>query len=87
MALKESEEPRGAENTGFFWTGEGLSSDVDEFLHEGALAVRDRSGFKLTVEVEVAPPGGTTMSKAEATRIALRQLGLPEDVEVRRKAF
>jgi hypothetical protein len=41
-------------------------------------------GLKLTVTVDVDPPGGTTMSKAEETKVALRELGLPEDVSIKR---
>jgi hypothetical protein len=37
-------------------------------------------GLKLTVTVDVDPPGGTTISKVEETKVALRELGLPENV-------
>jgi hypothetical protein len=37
-------------------------------------------GLKLTVTVDVDPPGGTTMSKVEETKVALRELGLTEQV-------
>jgi hypothetical protein len=35
--------------------------------------------------VDVEPPGGTSISKVEETRVALRELGLPEHVEVKSK--
>jgi hypothetical protein len=35
------------------------------------------------VSIDVAPPGGTTLSKVEETKVALRELGLSEDVKVR----
>lgn len=43
-------------------------------------------GLKLTVTVDVEPPGGTTMSKVEETRVALRELGLPEGVNLKRRS-
>ena len=42
-------------------------------------------GLKLTVTVDVSPPGGTTVSKAEETRVALRELGMDESVALRPK--
>jgi hypothetical protein len=30
--------------------------------------------------VDVDPPGGTTISKVEETKVALRELGFPENV-------
>lgn len=42
-------------------------------------------GLKLTVTVDVDPPGGTTVSRVEETKVALRELGMSEDVEVKRK--
>jgi hypothetical protein len=37
-------------------------------------------GLKLTVTVDVAPPEGTTSAKIEETKVALRELGLPENI-------
>lgn len=37
-------------------------------------------GLKLTVSIDVQPPGGTTVSKVEETRNALRELGLSEEL-------
>jgi hypothetical protein len=37
-------------------------------------------GLKLTVNVEVAPDGGISAQKIEETRVALRELGLSDNV-------
>ena len=37
-------------------------------------------GLKLTVQVEVAPPGGVSEQKVEETKVALRELGLADQV-------
>ena len=42
-------------------------------------------GLKLTLTVEVDPPGGAVMSKVEETKVALRELGMDEDVEIKVK--
>ena len=42
-------------------------------------------GLKLTVSVDVEPPGGITTAKVEETRVALRELGLSEDAQLKRR--
>jgi hypothetical protein len=37
--------------------------------------------MKLTVTVEITPSGGVPKSKVDETRVALRELGLPEGVK------
>ena len=37
-------------------------------------------GMKLTVTVDVTPTGGVAKSKVDETRVALRELGLPETI-------
>ncbi len=37
--------------------------------------------LKLTLTVEVAPPGGVTPQTVEDTKVALRELGLSDNVE------
>ncbi len=41
---------------------------------------RDR-GLKLNVTVEVAPEGGLSKQSIEETKVALRELGLNDDVK------
>src|SRR5262249_2258993 len=45
------------------WTGENSSSEVDEFLHQGAFQICLRQGLKLLLEFEVAPEGGISSQK------------------------
>ena len=40
-------------------------------------------GLNLIVSVDVEPPGGTTVSKVEETKVALRELGLSEDIALK----
>ena len=40
-------------------------------------------GLRLTVSVEVEPPGGVSISKVEETKVALREIGLSEDLSLR----
>ncbi|KFE69230.1 hypothetical protein [Hyalangium minutum] len=40
-------------------------------------------GLKLTATVDVEPPGGTTMSKAGETKMALRELRLSDGVSLK----
>jgi len=58
---------------------------VDEFLYEGSLAICHGRRIEAHGQRAGDAPGGTTVSKVEETTIALRELGLPEDVDVMRK--
>jgi DDE superfamily endonuclease len=40
------------------------------------------SDLKLTLKVEVAPEGGVSDQRIEETKLALRELGLADDVEI-----
>jgi Protein of unknown function (DUF499) len=39
-------------------------------------------GLKLTLHMEIAPDGGISKQKVDETRVALRELGLSDDVEI-----
>lgn len=80
-----SEPPPGTEIGGFQWTGEISPQKWMNFYTKVLSRFATAGGLKLTVTVDVAPPGGTTMSKVEETKVALRELGLPEDVTVKRR--
>lgn len=41
-------------------------------------------GLRLTVKIEVSPEGGLTQQKVEETKASLRELGLNDQVEVRK---
>jgi hypothetical protein len=81
----QSEPPPGSEILGFSWMGEVSPQKWMNFYTKVLSRFATGGGLKLTVTVDVAPPGGTTVSKAEETKVALRELGLPENVEVKRK--
>jgi len=63
---------------GFTWGGEVPSQKWTTFYTKVLSRFATGGGLKLTVSVEVAPPGGTTAARAEETRVALRELGLSE---------
>lgn len=72
--------PPGTEIAGFRWTGEISPQKWMNFYTKVLSRFATAGGLKLTVTVDVDPPGGTTMSKVEETKVALRELGLPENV-------
>ncbi|MBI4814845.1 MAG: ATP-binding protein [Deltaproteobacteria bacterium] len=75
-----SEPPPGPEVVGFEWTGEVPPQKWMNFYTKVLSKFATGGGLRLMVMVEVAPPGGTTVSKIEETKSALRDLGLSEDV-------
>ncbi len=79
-----SEPPPGLEISGFRWTGEISPQKWMNFYTKVLSRFATAGGLKLTVTVDVDPPGGTAMSKVGETKVALRELGLPEDVAVKR---
>jgi hypothetical protein len=40
------------------------------------------SDLRLTLNVEVAPEGGVSEQKVEETKLALRELGLEDNIEI-----
>lgn len=74
--------PAGVNIPGFVWTGEVTPQKWMNFYTKVLSRFATNAGLKLIVTVEVAPPGGTTMSKVEETRIALRELGMEEYVRL-----
>lgn len=78
-----SEPPPTAEIAGFCWTGEVTPQKWMNFYTKVLSRFATGGGLKLTVTAEVAPPGGTIMSKVEETKVALRELGLTEDIDVK----
>ena len=72
------EQTLGLEIAGFQWTGEISPQKWMNFYTKVLSRFATAGGLKLTVTVDVAPPGGTTVARLEETRVALRELGLPE---------
>jgi len=73
----------GGEISGFSWTGEVSPQKWMNFYTKVLSRFATGGGLKLTVTVEVGPPGGTSASNAEETKVALRELGLSENVQVK----
>jgi hypothetical protein len=71
------------EIAGFRWTGEISPQKWMNFYTKVLSRFATSGGLKLTVNVDVDPPGGTTISKLEETKVALRELGLAENVETK----
>ncbi|ABS28163.1 ATP-binding protein [Anaeromyxobacter sp. Fw109-5] len=65
---------------GFQWTGDVSPQKWMNFYTKVLSRFATGGGLKLTVAVDVAPPGGTTSAKIEETKVALRELGLSEDI-------
>ena len=68
---------------GFTWTGEVSSQKWMNFYTKVLSKFATGSGLRLTVTVEVAPPGGLVSTRLEETRNALRELGLDEAVKIK----
>ena len=81
----QSEPPPGAEITGFSWTGEISPQKWMNFYTKVLSRFATAGGLRLSVTVDVAPPGGTATSKVEETKAALRELGMSENVTTRRR--
>lgn len=69
---------------GFRWSGEVSPQKWMNFYTKVLSRFATGTGLRLTVTVDVAPPGGTTATKVEETRVALRELGLSEMVDVKK---
>ena len=63
------------------WTGEVTPQKWMNFYTKVLSRFAVVRGLKLTVSIEVSPEGGVTTQQVEETRIALRELGLDDDVE------
>lgn len=68
---------------GFQWTGDVSPQKWMNFYTKVLSRFATGGGLKLTVTVDVAPPEGTTSAKIEETKVALRELGLSEEVKPR----
>ena len=63
---------------GFRWSGELPAQKWMNFYTKVLSRFATGDGMKLTVTVDVTPAGGVPKSKVDETRVALRELGLPE---------
>lgn len=81
-----SEPPPGTEIAGFHWSGEISPQKWMNFYTKVLSRFATGGGLKLTVSVDVEPPGGTSVLKVEETKVALRELGLSEDVTLKSRS-
>jgi hypothetical protein len=71
---------------GLSWTGEVSPQKWMNFYTKVLSRFATGGGLKLTVAVDITPLGGITVSQAEETKVALRELGLPENVDFKSRA-
>ncbi|MBN1890000.1 MAG: ATP-binding protein [Thermoflexales bacterium] len=64
------------------WTGEIPSQKWMNFYTKVLARFATGKGLRLTVSVEISPEGGLTEQKIEETKMALRELGLGDEVRV-----
>jgi hypothetical protein len=78
-------EPGGGSDVvpGFRWSGEVPSQKWMNFYTKVLARFAAAKGLKLTLTVEVEPEGGVSKAKLEETKVALRELGMSEVVDIR----
>lgn len=81
---QESEtEAKPARNTSkISWTGEVAPQKWMNFYTKVLSKFAGSGGLKITLKVDVAPEEGVSSQKIEETKVALRELGLKDDVDV-----
>ncbi len=63
------------------WTGTVPAQKWMNFYTKVLSKFASGKGLTLTVTVDAAPEGGVSNQKVEETKVALRELGLGDDVE------
>ena len=76
------ETPPSTAATKLRWGGEVSPQKWMNFYTKVLSRFAASKGLKLTLNVEVSPEGGISTQKIEETKVALRELGLDDDVEV-----
>lgn len=66
------------------WSGEITPLKWMNFYTKVLSRFMNGAGLKLKVDIEVKPEEGITQHKVEQTKIALRELGLNEDIEIKK---
>lgn len=95
VTVAEKEEPSGQDTlppTGgsvpprkagkMLWTGDVPPQKWMNFYTKFLAKFAGSPGLKITVKIEASPEDGISEQKIEETRLALRELGLEEDVEI-----
>jgi len=84
--MPASEEEMSPENVhGFSWTGAIAPQKWMIFYTKVLARFATVRGLRLTINVDVAPEGGVSSAKLDEVRGALRELGLPEDLNVQNR--
>lgn len=78
-----SNNPGGDAST-LHWTGDVPSQKWMNFYTKVLTRFASVRGLRLTVKIEVSPEGGLSQQKVEETKASLRELGLNDQVEVRK---
>lgn len=77
------EPPPGSQIAGFRWTGEVPAKKWMNFYTKVLSRFATSGGLTLSITADVTPPEGTHASKIEETKVALRELGLAEDITIK----
>lgn len=64
------------------WAGEVPAQKWMNFYTKVLSRFAVGGGLKLTVQIEVAPSSGVSEQKVEETKVALRELGLGDDLRI-----
>ena len=76
----ETKKPEQPTFSGITWSGEVPWQKWTKFYTAVLSKFATGKGLKLKVRVEVAPEGGLSKQKVEETKVALRELGLNDDI-------
>ncbi len=78
--IPEKEEPKPEEPKKLFWTGDVPPRKWMNFYTKVLSKFASGKGLKITLKVEISPEGGISTQQIEETKIALRGLGLDDDI-------
>ncbi len=77
------ETPAGEVFRSFAWHGNVPSQKWMPFYSKILTRFALDKGLRLTIHVEVSPEDGVSRQKIDETRVALRELGLSDEMEIR----
>ncbi|HOX35769.1 MAG TPA: hypothetical protein PLO06_08765 [Methanoregulaceae archaeon] len=60
------------------------AAEVDELLHQGSREICNKKGLKITINIEVQEKDGINESTVEETKTALRELGLNDEIALKK---
>ena len=65
------------------WTGEVSHQKWMQFYTKVLSRFATAGGMKITVVVDIEPPGGVSPERVAETKGALKELGMPDDVDTK----